>query len=468
MGNSTKTIIDLDTRCILKISSFLRLSDIVNIADAFNINGEHISKIENYENSTDNNQNDQMLIFATTLQTIFLKLSGGEWYIDNEKYVLHTVKVLRCFGNLISSLAVDYCKISADECMAIDDAILVNCRETLKMMSLCYVHKNTFSHITDAFQSVNVINIYGGFLNKRLSKFQRWFPKLSELDIEQVHLEKPHCIEHHFPHLTVLRISNGIEENVLPESSWITDSNVKITMQLNPQIKSLNLSDDLGGRDDFGICLSQKSLLFIQRKLLNLRHLKLTIGYLDYKPIKMLETVNFEHLTTLTLIVKNWSYLSIVLISSQRLEKLILESEASDIEMREAYKIISTFIQTNTNINCLFINSIHSDYDLYDDHVIGLVNDLWNLDEFNIEFNWQGTMAADAIIHFLMNCKQLNKFTVHWNDDMNLSTPDTELTDQFLESFNNFASINLFDVNTWVISFDNCWKSSTSVSFSKN
>lgn len=463
MANTTKTLIDLEPRCVSKISSHLRLTDIVNLAEALNI-----SNLEQDCKIVENNRNQKYLTFAKALQGIFLKMSGGEWYIDSERHISNMVKTMQCFGNLISSLTVDYCKFSAQECMSIDDAILANCRASLKMIELNFLHKKTLANIIHPFQNVKVVHIYGGFLGKRLSKFHRWFPKLFELDIEQVFLETPHSIEHHFPHLSVLRISNGGIEQLSPEATLITDSNIKIALQLNPQIKSLNLCDDEGGRDDFGICLSQKSVCFVRRKLPNLRHLKLTICHLDYETIHQHQSLlRFDFLTTLTLIVKDWSYLSKIPIGSDRLEKLILEAEFSQLETKHVYEIISTFTKNNNNINCLYINSIHSDYDLYDDYVIKYVNGLWNLDEFNIEFNWKGTSAVDAIIHFLKNCKQLIKFTIHWNDDEDETVADVEVMNQFKQEFNTFAEINLFDATIWDIDFENCWSSSSSISFSK-
>lgn len=462
MADTTKTIIDLDLRCLQNIAMNLRLKDIINIAEAFNITNINVLKLEN-SSSNENPKKMRFDKFVKNIQKIFVDMNGGEWYIDNENCVPLTMKLFRHFGCLISNLTVDYGEISDQMSMSIDDAILNNCCESLNRLALSDVNENTLSKIRRPFPNVRALHIYSGYLGKRLSKLYRWFPKLLELDFEQVFFERPDCIEHHFPHLTVLGISNG---NVA-DLPCITDSNVKVALQLNPQVKRLELRDDVGGRDDFGICLSQKCLFFVQRKLPNLRHLNLSISHLDYESTYHHGLLNFEYLETLTLSVKKWSYLTNIQISSNRLEKLTLESEEScqSVEFHQVYELISTFIKNNNNINYLFVKSIHNDYDLYGKHVTGLINDLWNLDEFNIEYDWQGAMAADAIIHFLINSKETIKFTVHWNADR-LNKPGAEVKQQFMDSFNNCAQIYMFDTTSWDIDFGYYWNS-TYVSFSK-
>lgn len=453
------TLFDLNYRIYQNLCSYLDLIDIINLAEAFGITDRKIRQFEHEKNNLEIEFYQKFMQFGESLQRIFLQKNGSSLKIncmDCTDMVSYDIRLLFHFGGFISSIFVNYDGADDRMQMVIDDAIQSFCRKSLVSIELLNIDEDTLSTITRPFSNVEKLKFGGGFLTDRLSKFNKWFPKLRLLTLIGLEFEKSDCIEEHFGNLKELKLSNDEVSDFVSYSSAMTDTNVKIAIQLNPQLTVLSLSDDKAGHDDYGIRLNKQFLTFIKRKLPQLNTLNLHVTHLKRQTIHDHVAVKFNNLDSLAICIKTWSDLSNLFITSHRLKKLVLMSEDWHTPMNVNFKVFENFLKNNRSIEYLFIKDTHNDYDFYNENLIGLVNGLQHLMEISLVYNWMNVMATEAIVHFLSRCKRINKFTAFAYVNLNAASSYDQST--FIKSFRTHAEISGFDANAWNLEFSEAWK----------
>lgn len=301
------------------------LRDIINIADAIGITEQRVKALKSAIRNDQSHPNIKFLRFAKAVQQAFDEESGTYLCIDGStsSFDINEVKkLLHHFDDRVMSLTVNY---PSDRTMiaAIDDMVQKHFRySTLYPLELCNVNEHVFETITGPFLDMEDVYL-SGCVGSNLSKFNEWFPQLSKLELDEVSFAEPESIECHFPRLSELHVRNDTETSDC--STMVTDSNLKIALQLNPQLKTLELHDDDGGRDDCGICLDKQFLYFIQRKLPDLYSLSLTISNLNEEAECRPGQIVFNNLEHLNICITKWSYLSKIPIKSEKLNCLFLK-----------------------------------------------------------------------------------------------------------------------------------------------
>lgn len=443
------TLIDLKGGCLKKIWKYLSVQDLVNIAEASGITDQTIKKWE--RNTTDYAR--KRFQFARSIQKMFRKKYGTGVQIDcvDSKHTVEwNIKLLQHFGGIIVNLYVIYDNDDDRMAMLVDDAILSFCRESLCFLHLVNVDEDTMSTIWQPFPKVHNLILINGYLSTNLSQFNKWFPMMKLLKMNGMQFDKSECIEQHFSHLDVLNLSNEtfVANECNEYNSRITDSNLKIAIQLNPQLTALKLADDEGGRDNFGIRVNKQFLFFMKKKLSNLHSLALDLNYLDEQLNYGLGFINFDNLKSMDILVRRPAFLSEIPILSQHLKCLTVAIwEDWNTSTMLNFQHIAKFIKNNPSDE-LNIEDHFSNYDLYSDNMIGLVNQLPKLKAISIVYDCQGTTAIDAIIYFLSSCKQIQKFTAYNPIDGSSIEPST-----FVKLFKSYAEINAFDSSVWRLKF---------------
>lgn len=464
MASTQRTIVNLEPECLRKIAKFLSCEDIVNIAEAFNLTEANISSLEQ-QIQTGNSNHSRFMLFrlAKALRQLFLGKNG-----ESLDFWPDEIAVVKHFGKSVRHLKLDYIEYTSQvEIEELNNTILLNCCDTVESLELSGVDEKTFASICKPFANVTKVHICCHILSEKLSQFNRWFPKMNELRLQALQFEKLECLEHHFPNLKHLSIDTtsdwhyGRDDD--PLDNVITDSNVKIMLHHNPQLERLELNDNHGGRDDFGVCLSPKFLSYVARKLPNLRGLTLEISFLDYEFSHQQGTIHFKRLSSLNISVSDWSYLSKFSIATKQPLNLSLDSNSCRSNTQPIYENIAKFTKKMTkNLNSLTIQTKHNERDLYAKYMIDLVISLERLGSFEIQYDWRRRQAADAIIYFLTNCKQIKKFTCGIEDFYSLKNhKKTQL--EFIDSFNAHTKTIQFDAANWDIKF----KRNGAVSISK-
>lgn len=138
------------------------------------------------------------------------------------------VPFFHLFGEYVSELLVD-CLTQHDQ--KVEEAILTHCASSLVSLDLVYTTTNCFKTINKPLESIEKLTIVRGMLSQKLSDVNTWFPNLTSLEMLNIKLVDPTCIEHHFHSLKELMIHN--EKKTLPQSSIIA------MLRLNPQVEKM-------------------------------------------------------------------------------------------------------------------------------------------------------------------------------------------------------------------------------------
>lgn len=430
------TLIDLNVKFLEAVWRHLNLEDIINIAEAYGIT---VEKIEQLEADNTNPSAEKFIKFATTLQMAAIKKGAS-----SQPSLLMNTRLLQHFGyDAISKISIDY---KMHDTHLIGPSILTQHHESLVSIELMNIDETTLADIVQPFPNVEHLTLIKGRLGERFSNFANWFPQLHTLHLAYLFIEKPENIESHFPNLLHFSLRNDASDSA-KYKSLISDTNVKIFIQLNPQLTSLSLSDDAAGHDDYGIRINQQFVYFLNRKLPHLTSLSLDILHLRQQTFRHDELVIFNSLQCLRICVRNWSDLSIFPIVSQQLHELEIRLH-EDWNTSVNFIAMESFLSGNESIQKLTIESCHNVYDLYDKHMSKLMNRLPALEELSINYDWTSPMAIDAIVYLLKNCQKISTLTAHGTIHCRLDA------ETFTSSFEESALINGLDAGAWDLEFD--------------
>lgn len=290
--HSATHITDLCENCLLTVFQNLSVTDLVNLSEA-NITGKfrkRTYKIDQYK---------QTIVKA-------FKLNKG---VNAFKTSVHTdapfapneIKMLKCFGSAIESLTINYCNNNRRYESALDEAVSNNCWKTLSSVDFRYFTNDSMNELARPFINVEVVEFGDGHLGRHLGQLNKWFPKVVELEFVDTHVFDTLCIHEHFPQLTSLLVWNGRWQESKEEKRIFTNSDLKVFLQLNPQLEALNIRHDDVDETESGsnaIIVDAELLTFIDENMMELDTLKLNLENYHFDR-KWQSTVYFDNLTTL-------------------------------------------------------------------------------------------------------------------------------------------------------------------------
>lgn len=204
---------DINNDCLALIFAYLDLEDLVNVAETSSC-------------------------FIPSVQSVFLQkhrnkkcaLSPFGWTSDSIVITKSFAVPFFChFGQYVSDLLIDCMSEYSEE---VEEAVLTHCSSSLVNLDLAYLSTDCFNTISEPFESIETLKLSYGILSQKMSAVNTWFPNLTSLELLNVKLIDPTCLENNFHSLKVLLIYNG--ESTLPQSV------IEGMLRLNPQVKILS------------------------------------------------------------------------------------------------------------------------------------------------------------------------------------------------------------------------------------
>lgn len=237
---STTQLMDLPVECLENIIKFLPTKHLYNVADT---NKQLQSIVETVyrmryarrpmEVSLKIRQNTRKVSkLEKVFPTIYNKLKSkpvkprknfaDDFFGIELKELKASLQQIRLFGHLMEDLVV-----SCDEDVKNSDELYHQISEYCGQ-SIVKVHFfNTIPQngLNKPFSNLEELYFYKGTLDSDLTQFDRWFPKLSLLYLDEVELDDPKCIARHIESLKFLSLGiNSIEY-------------IKDAIRLNPQLQ---------------------------------------------------------------------------------------------------------------------------------------------------------------------------------------------------------------------------------------
>lgn len=210
-------ITDLNDDCLVHIFSFLKLPNLLNIADTCSRFKQVIRTMHKCKQATKS-----------------VKINSLP------KSITYNLKLLRNFGDQIQTLLINYFGIydtksesSSQIMVAVEQYIYKYCleSESLNELRLFYLPKDAFESIEKPFKSVKAVYFYYGFLGEKISQFNRYFPKLISLEIGEISgAENTSCIETKLPFLQRLCV------NTTENKRFFSTKSIERAISLNSQL----------------------------------------------------------------------------------------------------------------------------------------------------------------------------------------------------------------------------------------
>lgn len=268
----TTKICDLDDDCLEYIFKDLGLGDLLNVV--------HSSKC--FKRAAD-------LVFKNKYQKSCLSLNRIRNPDDKPIEILSqnhicvydaliNFRLLRCFGHLISDLAIHY---DDSHLIKLDQYVNKYCADSLNEIKLLNAKKEAMGHLTKPFTKVEKVFIICGQLDSDSIDFNTTFPEMRHLSIcSYSHFDK------HFPKLESLSISEPAYEC---SDILYRRRNVIEILRLNPQLGSLVLLDSE--------ILDKVFIRSISEHVPSVQYLEINYNTLRYYNVNVIHFRNVQHLT---------------------------------------------------------------------------------------------------------------------------------------------------------------------------
>lgn len=222
---SSLKITDINSDCIEIILEYLNCDDLVNVA---NTN----KQLKSVAETVFKRKYAECVIFhpnswcrkKISKKTRFLKILHFirhpnkllfKEIFSNHCHYAHTMErglqYLRCFGHLISFLAI-LNKKKLSTLNPADRYITKYCTKSLERITFDGINEKHFEHIDEPFLNVKVIRFKKCQVGKKLSQFNRWFPKMRHLIIDTCDFIHTYYLMDHFPKLKELAIASSFQE----------------------------------------------------------------------------------------------------------------------------------------------------------------------------------------------------------------------------------------------------------------
>lgn len=295
---------DIDDLCLEKVLKYLKLIDLLNIADTNKrLKGvaelvflhEHCKKMIDLDIST----------FLHTLGLYQCEF----WYEsqDNVCVLKATLQFLRCFGHLLTKFEIRHIN-NCSKSGLISRYVYKCCSESLVKIKFDELEESDFDDIDRSFSRVEDVEFSHCYIGKNLSQLHRWFPKMRRLNLICSEWAEPIYIVTHFPYLENLILSGYLEaKNV---------RNIAAALRLNPQLKRLELGPFFEDANFFQ---------YIGMHLQNLESIKISWNLDSIYNLKNTE-ISFKNVKEFTLCLYGNSPLPTLPFSFEQLEGFTLKS----------------------------------------------------------------------------------------------------------------------------------------------
>lgn len=251
---------DLNFDCLLKIFRPLSKVDLMSIIDC-----------------NDNFLDAIRYIFARKFSREIFYITNNPLF--NEKGESQTIKYLRAFGDIIDELHLNYNEDYRQFDSIIENAIIENCRTSLKGIKFENAMCHTMIGITEPFEQIQEVEFISSEFGELISNLNKWFPKAHSLvlkkQIRQTS-EQRELLERHHPALRHFEIHNITTPDLNTEmlQGRINDQNLTTFIQFNPQLTSLSITCD-NPKHINGITFNKALISAIEAELKQLESFKI-------------------------------------------------------------------------------------------------------------------------------------------------------------------------------------------------
>lgn len=391
--NPSSQMDELDDFSLLTIFDKLDLPSLLNMAS---LNGRfhYLISTYNIRNRLDN-------------KTICLvddddsQCSGAQYVSINKIETI--LKLLQYYGDRIKSLKYDLHNARPHEQQTIVDYIERYCSKTLSKIALF-----DMAAFSQTFENVKSVDLQQFDYSSELFIRER-FPKMETFHFSTIILTRFPTIEKFFPNLLNLRIDSGDSEDI--------NAGLKVLIQLNPQIRSLQLN-------------RFPNFQLLQFASQNLPALEsLTLAYpQSYKPIVSYELGDTVHFPRVRLfrIIGEYNSLHLQLpfsrfpLTFERLERLDIVSPTIDT-------LSAQLIRHNRQLKSLSMPMISEDS--YKE-VLYNVRQLKELEETTLR--WPNRFNADDVEHLMHDFGRLKKVSFIVTNDEESGSLNAVCSDEWL------------------------------------
>lgn len=237
MANSTE-ITDLNDDCLEHIFKKLNFVDLVNVA--------HTCKrfkwpVELAYASKYGKTNVTIKYWKCDKNKLYEEGVWDHGWYGNKVYdLLFALRLLRCFGQFIPELTVDYLSSGPEKHLdCLDEYVNEYCADSLKKIQLKHAPEKAMNHLKQPFAIVESVSFHFGRLENSIIDFNKWFPRMQTLNFWDSYPVNTSCIQHHFPNLDDLSLCSYFENDTFNRTNIIE------VLRLNPQLKRLCLRGEL-------------------------------------------------------------------------------------------------------------------------------------------------------------------------------------------------------------------------------
>lgn len=284
---ATTELINVNNDCLEKVFEYLPLEDLLNVADASKNSRPAVARVYHRQHIT--KAKDLKLMIQKYNRNGPIDATPHDIELTDLKT---SFQLLRLFGYSVRTLQVNF-----NENIAHDAAVYryINeyCSENLHevhFMNKMPENGYPLGTFQNPFLNLETVTFNRSYLSGEITEFNKWFPNMRTfITMDRVTFTDPKCVEINFKSLETLRLSSA-----LPRDS------VEIALQLNPQLRKLELKCGYSGY-----------LLEVATKyLVNLE--QLTVLWEDYviDDLKRISRMNgdkiyFPHLEKLYIYLEN-------------------------------------------------------------------------------------------------------------------------------------------------------------------
>lgn len=274
---------DLNFDCLLKIFMPLTKMDLMSLIDC-----------------NDNFSNAIRYIFEKKFSNEIFHISNNPLFNDTGES--QTIKYLKTFGDIIISLHLNYNEDYRQFDILIENAIIDNCRTSLKRIKFENAMGRAMIEIREPFEQIREVEFVSSEFGELISNFSKWFPKAHSLalkkQIRQRSEQRAH-LNRHYPALRHFEIHNVKTPDLIRAKMLqgrFNDQNLTTFIQLNPQLTSLSITCDQQ-RHINGITFNTMLISAIEKKLENLESFNIFLtNATAYKLIRKIHCKKLKNL----------------------------------------------------------------------------------------------------------------------------------------------------------------------------
>ncbi|KAJ6649211.1 hypothetical protein Bhyg_04445 [Pseudolycoriella hygida] len=306
------------------------------------------------------------------------------------------IKMLRNFGQAIETLHISFIsnKNNGDRSYEkeLENAICDNCSETVKTIRFFGCASGNMKGLENPFENARSIRFINSHIGSLLGQLEKWFPKMQDLQFDSTYVFDANCIHFHFPELRSLKVHNAISRLVRIGRNIFTNSDLKIVSLLNPQLRHLDIKQDLVQKwmyNTDAIVIDWDLLTFISKNL-KLETLTLNLeNRLIIRPLPWRSAVPMEYATNQLTLKFRYLYIPF---DHEALAAFVICAEPKRLEII-AYESFRNFFTVDK---------------------LQFFQELPHLLELFVECAYNA-QTLDAVIILLTNCGYLEKIALVFN-----------------------------------------------------